>query len=88
VAQDPIDELLRSFREESGRGVSTRAEFERLKGRYLGREKGLLPALFGNLKGLPAGERASFGQRVNAAKVESEAAIGSLAEALEARESA
>jgi phenylalanyl-tRNA synthetase alpha chain len=88
VAQDPIDELLRSFREESGRGVSTRAEFERLKGRYLGREKGLLPALFGNLKGLPAGERASFGQRVNAAKVEIEAAIGSLAEALEARESA
>ncbi len=88
MAQDPIEELLDSFREESGKGVSSRADFERLKGRYLGREKGLLPALFGKLKGLPAGERASFGQRVNAAKVEIEDGIGRLSAALEAREAA
>jgi phenylalanyl-tRNA synthetase alpha chain len=88
VAQDPIEELLVSFREESGRGVSSRADFERLKGRYLGRDKGLLPALFGRLKDLPGPERASFGQRVNAAKVEIEEGVGSLARALEAREAA
>jgi len=88
VAQDPIDELLGSFREESGKGVSSRADFERLKGRYLGREKGLLPALFGRLKELPGPERAAFGQRVNAAKIEIEAGIGRLAQALEAREGA
>ena len=34
---DPIAQLLVSFREESARGVSSRAEFEALKGRYLGR---------------------------------------------------
>ncbi len=88
MAQDPIEDLLRSFREESGAGASSRADFERLKGRYLGREKGLLPALFGKLKGLPAAERASFGQRLNAAKVEIEEAVGRLAQALEAREAA
>ena len=88
MARDPIAELLSSFREESGKGVPSRADFERLKGRYLGREKGLLPALFGRLKGLPAAERATFGQRVNAAKVEIEEGIGKLAEALEAREAA
>ncbi len=88
MAQDPIEELLRSFREESGKGVSTRADFERLKGRYLGREKGLLPALFGRLKELPGPERAAFGQRVNAAKVEIEEGVGRLAQALEAREAA
>ena len=88
MAQDPIEELLRSFREESGKGVSSRADFERLKGRYLGREKGLLPALFGRLKELPGPERAAFGQRVNAAKVEIEEGVGRLAQALEAREAA
>ncbi len=86
MARDPIQELLESFREESGKGVSSRADFERLKGRYLGREKGLLPALFGKLKELPGPERAAFGQRVNAAKLEIEEGVGRLAQALEARE--
>jgi len=88
VAQDPIHQLLDSFREESRKGVSTRADFERLKGRYLGREKGLLPALFRRLKDLPGPERAAYGQRVNAAKVEIEAEIGRLAQAVESREAA
>ena len=68
MAQDPIEELRRSFREESGQGASSRAEFERLKGRYLGRDKGLLPALFAKLKELPPAERGAFGKRLNAAK--------------------
>jgi phenylalanyl-tRNA synthetase alpha chain len=88
VAQDPIQDLLRSFREEIGKGVSVRADYERLKGRYLGREKGLVPELFAGLKTLPAAERAGFGSRANAAKIEIEEAIGRLGRELEAREAA
>jgi phenylalanyl-tRNA synthetase alpha chain len=88
VTPDPVQDLLRSFREEVGKGVSGRAEFERLKGRYLGREKGLLPALFGRLKGIAPAERGAFGKRLNAAKDEIEGEIGRLAAAVEAREAA
>jgi phenylalanyl-tRNA synthetase alpha chain len=88
VASDAIQALLDSFHEEIGRGVSTRAEFERLKGRYLGREKGLVPELFAKLKALPPAERASFGARANAAKTEIEESIGRLGRELEAREAA
>lgn len=86
MAKDAVESLLRSFREEIGKGVSSRADFERLKGRYLGREKGLLSGLFTNLKGLAPGERASFGQRLNAAKVEIEGAIATLGSDVERRE--
>ncbi len=86
MPQDPIEALLSSFREEAGRSVATRADYERLKGRYLGREKGLVPALFAQLKGVPAAERAQFGARANAAKAEIEASVGRLAADLEHRE--
>jgi phenylalanyl-tRNA synthetase alpha chain len=86
VAKDAVEEVLRSFREELGRGVSSRAEFERFKGRFLGREKGLVPALFAQLKSLPPPARASFGSRANAAKVEIETAIASLGSDLEQTE--
>jgi len=85
---DAANELLRSFRQEIGKGVSSRAEFERLKGRYLGREKGLVPGLFAQLKSLPAPERAAFGEAANGVKREIEAAIGKLATDLESREAA
>ena len=62
--------------------------FERLKGRYLGREKGLLPALFAKLKELPPAERGRLRQALNAAKVEIEEGIGRLSQAVEAREAA
>ena len=88
MALDPVAELLASFREDLGRGVSSRAEFERLKGRFLGREKGLLPGLFGSLKDLPPAERGEFGKRLNAAKDEIEAAVAKLAEHVAAREAA
>jgi phenylalanyl-tRNA synthetase alpha chain len=83
---DSIGRVLALFREEEGRGVSSRAEFEKLKGKFLGREKGLVPGLFSGVKDLPAAERAAFGQRANAVKREIETAIERLAEDLAARE--
>ncbi len=93
ASADPVARVLAAFREEEGRGVSSRAEFERVKGRFLGRDKGLLPALFAGVKDLPPEERAAFGARANAAKREVELAIERLGQALarreaEARESA
>ncbi len=86
-SQDPVDGVLAAFREEEKRGVTSRAEFERLKGRFLGREKGLVPALFARVRDVPAAERAGFGSRANAAKREIEESIGRLGEALARRES-
>jgi phenylalanyl-tRNA synthetase alpha chain len=83
---DEIARLLAAFRDEAGRGPSSRAEFERLKGRWLGRDKGLVPELFGKLKSLPPSDRAGFGARANAAKTEIEEGIARLGRALEAAE--
>ena len=77
---DAVERVLQVFREASARGVSSRGEFETLKGRFLGREKGMVPALFAGLKDLPPADRASFGSRANAAKREIEEAIAGLAE--------
>ena len=86
MPEDPIGSVLAAFREEAGRGVGSRAEFERLKGRFLGREKGLVPGLFAGIRDLPASERVAFGSRANAAKQEIEGAIDRLAEEVERRE--
>jgi phenylalanyl-tRNA synthetase alpha chain len=83
---DPVEDVLRAFREEAGGGVSSRSDFERLKGRYLGREKGLVPALFAGIRDVPPEGRAAFGARANAAKTEIEDAVAGLAQALERRE--
>ena len=88
MSNDPVEKVLRSFREELARGVSSRAEFERLKGAYLGREKGLVPQLLSTLKTLPASERAAFGASANAAKNEVEAALAELAGEIQRREAA
>ena len=88
MSNDPVEKVLRSFREELARGVSGRAEFERLKGAYLGREKGLVPQLLSTLKTLPASERAAFGASANAAKNEVEAALAELAGEIQRREAA
>jgi phenylalanyl-tRNA synthetase alpha chain len=66
--------------------VSSRSEFERLKGKYLGREKGLVPGLFAGIRYLPPNERGAYGSRANAAKQEVEGAIARLAADLERRE--
>jgi len=86
-SDDPVSGVLAAFREEAARGISSRSEFEALKGRYLGREKGLVPALFARLKDLAPGERAGFGARANAAKKDVEEGIERLADELARRES-
>jgi phenylalanyl-tRNA synthetase alpha chain len=83
---DPVAQVLAQFTEESARGVASRAEFERLKGRFLGREKGLVPGLFARLRELPPPERAAFGSRANAAKREIEQQVARLAEEISRRE--
>jgi len=85
-SSDTISQLLESFGEEAARGVGSRSEFEALKGRYLGREKGLVPALFTRVRELPPQERAGYGARANAAKHEIEEGIARLGEALARRE--
>ena len=69
-----IEEVLAAFRQEI-EGVSSRAAFESLKGRYLNREHGRLPALFAELKALSGPEKAEFGKLLNAAKREIEGAV-------------
>ena len=83
---DPVSQVLEAFVRDTASGVRSRAEFERLKGHYLGREKGLVPALFADIRSVPAQERAAFGARANAAKKEIEEAIARLAGELERRE--
>lgn len=84
--EDAVGRVLDQFRGEVASGIASRADFERLKGRFLGREKGLVPGLFAGVKDLPPGERASFGARANAAKREIEDAIAKLGEEVAARE--
>lgn len=85
---DRIEEVLNSFRREAA-DVSSRAHYEALKGKYLGRPKGLVPGLFEALKAaVPAAERAEYGKRANAAKQEIESTLGDLARRLDAGESA
>ncbi len=79
-------EVLRRFREAADAGISSRAEFERLKGEFLGREKGLVPALFARLKDLPPEERGPFGAQANAAKRQIEESVARLADDLARRE--
>lgn len=77
-SEDPISRVLASFHDEVARGVSSRAEFEAFKGRYLGREKGLVPALFARMRELPPEERTGYGARANAVKREVEEGIARL----------
>ncbi|MGH9443285.1 MAG: phenylalanine--tRNA ligase subunit alpha [Thermoanaerobaculia bacterium] len=76
-----IDRLLDEFRREAEQ-ISSRASFEALKGRYLGRPKGLIPGLFKNLPNVPGDERAEYGSRANAAKDEVERILQSKAQQL------
>ncbi len=84
---DRIDEVVRAFRREA-EGVSSRAQYEALKGKYLGREKGLVPALFAALKTASAEDRAELGRRVNAAKLEVEEGVRAIARRIEDAEAA
>ncbi|MEO8347595.1 MAG: phenylalanine--tRNA ligase subunit alpha, partial [Acidobacteriota bacterium] len=79
-ADDTIENVLAAFQEEAARGVSSRSDFEALKGRYLGREKGLVTVLFARMREIPPAERASYGARANAAKRQIEEAVAVLGE--------
>lgn len=81
-----VEGVVAEFRAALEAGVSSRSDFERLKGRFLGREKGLVPGLFAGVKDLPPADRAGFGARANAAKREIEEAIGRLGEEISRRE--
>jgi len=82
-----IDELLDAFRREAAT-VSSRADYERLKGKYVNREHGLVPALFARLKSLAGDERAEFGKRANLAKREIEATLATCEESVRSAEAA
>jgi phenylalanyl-tRNA synthetase alpha chain len=84
--EDAVRRVLDQFRAEAAGGIASRSDFERLKGRFLGREKGLVPGLFAGVKDLPPQERAGFGARANAVKREIEEAIARLGEAVASRE--
>jgi phenylalanyl-tRNA synthetase alpha chain len=84
--RDSVEHVLDLFRAESAAGAGSRSDFERLKGRFLGREKGLVPLLFAGVRDLPPSERAGFGARANAAKREIEQAIERIGVALARRE--
>jgi phenylalanyl-tRNA synthetase alpha chain len=83
---DPIARVLEAFASETKEGVSSRSEFERLKGRYLGREKGLVTALFAGIRDVPPAERGAFGSRANAAKKQIEETVARLGAELDRRE--
>jgi phenylalanyl-tRNA synthetase alpha chain len=72
---DPVDDVLDAFRRDSER-IASRGELEALKGRYLNREHGRVPALMAQLKALRGPERAEFGRRANEAKPEIADAVG------------
>ncbi len=79
---DPIriEDVADRFRREAA-GVSTRAGYESLKGKYLNREHGLIPSFFARLKTLSGAEKSDFGKRANEVKREIEGEL----ERLEAR---
>lgn len=81
-ADDTISNVLAVFHAEAASGVSSRSDFETLKGRYLGRDKGLVPALFARMREIPPADRASYGARANAAKREIEEGVARLGDLL------
>jgi len=82
-----IDDLLAGFRRETA-GVASRSAYEALKGRYVNREHGLVPALFARLKTLSGAEKTEFGRRANEAKREIEAALAECEARVRAAEAA
>ena len=82
-----IDDVLHAFRRDA-ESVASRADYERVKGKYVNREHGLVPALFARLKSLAGAEKADFGKRANEAKREIETALAALEERVRSAEAA
>src|SRR5688572_21561771 len=64
--------------------ISDPDELEQAKARFLGRQ-GRLNELFKDLRGLPAGERAAAGERINKAKQQLEDALNARRDWIRAR---
>jgi phenylalanyl-tRNA synthetase alpha chain len=86
-AVDRVGELLARFQQER-EGVASRQAWEALKGKYLNREHGLLPAIFAELKTISGPEKAQLGKSLNLAKREIEKALGLLGAEVERIEAA
>jgi phenylalanyl-tRNA synthetase alpha chain len=86
MARHPdIEELLEEFRRESSE-IETRSAYEAIKGRYLNRERGRIPALFSRLKELSGPEKAELGRLANDAKKEVEKRLAALETAVRSAE--
>jgi phenylalanyl-tRNA synthetase alpha chain len=75
-----VAEARKKLADDAGRVTNAR-ELEELRNLFLSRKKGLLTALFEDLKRLPAGAKREAGQNINALKAEVQAEL----EALEGR---
>ncbi|HKB70594.1 MAG TPA: phenylalanine--tRNA ligase subunit alpha [Thermoanaerobaculia bacterium] len=84
---EAIGDLLAAFRRDAA-GVSSRPAYEALKGKYVNRDHGLVPALFARLKELSGPGKAEFGKRANEAKREIEAGLAVCEERVRAAEAA
>ncbi len=69
-----FDEIRAEFSGEVVR-VTTEAELLDLKGRYIGKKRGVLRDLMANMKSVPPEDKPAFGQAVNALKTELEGGI-------------
>jgi phenylalanyl-tRNA synthetase alpha chain len=75
------------FRAEAQR-VSTRAEWEALRVRWVGRKQGIVRSLLDGIPRQPAAERRAYGQAVNTLKVTVEESLAALGERLAGGEAA
>lgn len=67
--QNEIDELRRDF-DASLSSAATLPELDEIRVRYFGRKGGLIPALFGRMKDVPAEDRKAAGAAINALRDE------------------
>ena len=72
--RERLDAIRQEFTKEIGAAL-TEADVLDIKGRYVGKKRGVLQDLMAQLKGLPPEERRDFGQAVNALKGELEASL-------------
>jgi phenylalanyl-tRNA synthetase alpha chain len=82
---DPISALRAELESES---ITSEEEAEAFRIKYLGRNQGAIPDLFGQIGQQPPEERPDFGRRLNALKSDAQAKLDAARERLRADESA
>lgn len=83
MALDRFAEVLEKFRAEAD-AARTEAEVLDLKGRYTGKKRGILTDLMAAMKDVPAGDRPTYGQTVNALKKQLEEGVDAALERVRA----